>query len=205
MQYARTRKAGHSPMNDGQPALEALASTLVKLRARPVDPTTLDRVRQCLFDALCAAHVSSHFAGLDRLEADPALANMDKIAICVAAARASEMDDIHIASCITAGSVATVCAVFLGADLRSSDAQVVAAIVEGYEVMIRLGLAIDGPKSVTHGIWPSMLAAPMGAAAVASSLLGLDEDHTADALALAAARSSATAWFSDEPSGRWLQ
>ena len=49
-----------------------------------------------------------------------------------------------------------------------------AAIVAGYEAMIRLGAAIDGPSVLYRGIWPTYFAAPFGAAAVAARLFRLD-------------------------------
>src|SRR5262249_32657164 len=45
--------------------------------------------------------------------------------------------------------------------------------------------AIDGPSVLYRGIWPTYFAAPFGVAAVAASLLDLDERQTAHALALA--------------------
>ena len=55
----------------------------------------------------------------------------------------------------------------------------------GYEAMIRLGLAIDGPTVLYRGIWPTYFAAPFGIAAVAARLMRLDGAETAHALALA--------------------
>src|SRR5439155_14687040 len=60
-----------------------------------------------------------------------------------------------------------------------------AAIVAGYEAMIRFGAAIDGPTVLYRGIWPSYFAAPLGVAAVAARLMRLDAARTAHALATA--------------------
>ena len=62
---------------------------------------------------------------------------------------------------------------------------VIAAILAGYEVMTRLGRAIDGPTALYRGIWPTCFAAPCGIAAVAARLLRLDAQAAANALALA--------------------
>src|SRR5262249_29759595 len=62
---------------------------------------------------------------------------------------------------------------------------IAAAIVAGYEAMVRLGLAIDGPSVLYRGIWPSYFAAPFGVAAVGARLLRLDEGQAANALAAA--------------------
>jgi len=60
-----------------------------------------------------------------------------------------------------------------------------AAILGGYEAMIRFGAAINGPNVLYRGIWPTYFAASFGAAAVAARLLRLDERQTTNALALA--------------------
>jgi 2-methylcitrate dehydratase PrpD len=62
---------------------------------------------------------------------------------------------------------------------------VIAAMLAGYEVMIRLGRAIDGPTALYRGIWPTYFAAPFAIAAVTARLLRLRGEATADALALA--------------------
>jgi 2-methylcitrate dehydratase PrpD len=68
-------------------------------------------------------------------------------------------------------------------DVAADD--IAAAIVVGYEAMIRLGAAIDGPSVLYRGIWPSYFAAPFGAAAVAARLFRLDGRQTANALSAA--------------------
>ena len=74
----------------------------------------------------------------------------------------------------------------MAASLPEADAaDLAAAIVAGYEAMIRLGSAIDGPSVLYRGIWPSYFAAPFGVAAVAARLLRLDAQQAAHALATA--------------------
>jgi 2-methylcitrate dehydratase PrpD len=62
---------------------------------------------------------------------------------------------------------------------------VTAAIVAGYEAMIRLGRAIDGPSVLYRGIWPTYFAAAFAVAAMAARLRKLDAEAAANALALA--------------------
>src|SRR5262249_59712746 len=57
----------------------------------------------------------------------------------------------------------------------------------GYEVLIRVGYAIDGPRVLGRKIWPTLFAAPVGAAAVACRAWKLDTAQTAGALATALA------------------
>ena len=110
----------------------------------------------------------------------------DRVAINVALARLSEIDDIHLAAMITPGAIVVPAALTIAASLPDVAADdLAAAIVAGYEAMIRLGAAIDGPSVLYRGIWPTYFAAPFGAAAVAARLLRLDDKQAANALSAA--------------------
>jgi 2-methylcitrate dehydratase PrpD len=103
-----------------------------------------------------------------------------------ALARLSEIDDIHLPSMTTPGSIVIPGALTLAATTPAAKADdVTAAILAGYEAMTRLGRAIDGPTALYRGIWPTYFAAPLGIAAVAARLNKLDERQAANALALA--------------------
>jgi 2-methylcitrate dehydratase PrpD len=113
------------------------------------------------------------------------------IATNCALARLSEIDDIHLASTTTPGAIVVPAAVTIASALGERDpAALAAAMMAGYEVVIRFGQAIDGASILYRSIWPTYFASPLGVAAVASRLLGLDAQHTAHALALALARSA---------------
>jgi len=110
----------------------------------------------------------------------------DSLAINVALARLSEIDDIHLGAMITPGAIVLPSALTIAASLPDvADDDIAAAIVVGYEAMIRLGAAIDGPSVLYRGIWPSYFAATFGAAAVAARLFRLDGKQTANALSAA--------------------
>src|SRR5262249_2953178 len=97
-----------------------------------------------------------------------------------------EIDDIHLASMTTPGAIVIPAALTLASAMPTANADdATAAILAGYEAMIRLGHAIDGPTALYRGIWPTCFAAPFAAAAVAARLRKLDADATANALALA--------------------
>jgi 2-methylcitrate dehydratase PrpD len=115
-------------------------------------------------------------------DADP----LDDVALHCALARLSEADDIHLASMTTPGSIVIPAAFITAARLNGADAaELSAAILCGYEAMIRLGRAVDGPAILYRGIWPTYFAAAFGTAAVAARLLRLTEQQTGHALALA--------------------
>jgi 2-methylcitrate dehydratase PrpD len=100
--------------------------------------------------------------------------------------RMSEIDDIHLPSMTTPGSIVIPAALTLaGTTPAATTDDVTAAILAGYEAMTRLGRAIDGPSVLYRGIWPTYFTAPFGVAAVAARLLKLDEKQAANALALA--------------------
>src|SRR5712691_2326174 len=101
-----------------------------------------------------------------------------------ALARLSEIDDIHLASMTTPGAIVIPGALTLASTMPAAAGDdVMAAMLAGYEIMTRLGRAIDGPQVLYRGIWPTYFAAPMGIAAVAARLLGLDDEAAAHALA----------------------
>lgn len=105
-----------------------------------------------------------------------------------ALARLSETDDIHLASMTTPGAVVIPAALTLAADMQPTrDDDLAAAVAAGYEAMIRLGLAIDGPSVLYRGLWPTYFAAPFAVAAVAARLMRLSPAQTAHALASALA------------------
>jgi 2-methylcitrate dehydratase PrpD len=87
----------------------------------------------------------------------------------------------------------------------ASAAQVSRALRDGYETMMRFGVALGGPSILYRGLWPTYLAAPLGAAAATSALLGLDETRTAQALALALLQvSGAAGGHAPGKASRWL-
>ncbi|HTA47772.1 MAG TPA: MmgE/PrpD family protein, partial [Bryobacteraceae bacterium] len=97
-------------------------------------------------------------------------------------------------SCTTPGSVVVPAALHLAsAGLFETWGDFVTAVLAGYEALIRTGYAIDGPRILSKKVWPTLFAAPIGAAAVASRALRLDPSETAGALATALAASTGIA------------
>jgi len=130
---------------------------------------------------------------------------LGRVALGCALARLSEIDDIHLSSATTPGALVVPAALAIGAALGSEGAAVAEAIAAGYDLVTRLGAALDGPSILYRGIWPSYFAAPFGAAAVAARLLELDEGQAAHALAIALAHASPSVGRqSGESMSRWL-
>jgi len=125
-----------------------------------------------------------------------------------AQARCTEIDDIHLASCTTPGSVVVSTALALAREeaqgLRTMR-DFAAAALAGYEALVRLGEAIDGPVVLHQRVWPTYFAAAFGSAATACRAFGLSVDQTAGALATALAFCSGTAVPAARPSSsRWI-
>jgi 2-methylcitrate dehydratase PrpD len=116
----------------------------------------------------------------------PRAAVSDAIGMQAAVIRHTEIDDIHTRSCTTPSSVTVPAALSLARDRREFDPdQVASAIWVGTELMTRLGAAVDGPRVLYRGLWPTYFTAPLGAAAIAARLWRLDQAQTAHALSLA--------------------
>jgi len=156
-----------------------------------------------LVDTLGAWHAGSRtedsLLAAKLTAAQPSLAaasdNMlDRVAQRVAIVRNTEIDDIHMQSCTTIGSVVVPVAATVAQALGKPDATRFAqAIAAGYEAMARLSLAISGATILYRGIWPTLFSGPVGAAATAAPLLGLSAEQTADAIGLALSLTSGAA------------
>ncbi|MDP6172667.1 MAG: MmgE/PrpD family protein [Rhodospirillales bacterium] len=121
--------------------------------------------------------------GLTALSAGNAL---DQVAVRVGMTRLSELDDIHLSSGTTPGSIIVPAVTTLSAHLPDVKAEDFgAAMVAGLEAMIRLGAGVRGPEIIYRGIWTTYFTAPFGSAAACARLLGLDANETAHALAIA--------------------
>jgi 2-methylcitrate dehydratase PrpD len=149
-----------------------------------------------------AKHLEKLHAVLPRSAGDPS----HDIAVNCAKVRLSEVDDIHLAAMITPGSIVVPATLSMAATMPGADVTALReAIVVGYEAMVRLGLAFDGPTILYRGIWPTYIAAGFGVAASASRLLGLTEEQTTNALALSLSLSPpGVAGTNAETTSRWI-
>jgi 2-methylcitrate dehydratase PrpD len=120
-----------------------------------------------------------------------------------AIARLSECDDIHLASCVTPGSVVIpVALAFAG---KSGGEDFNRAVAAGYAAGIDLGMGIGGAKALAGGVWPTLLAAPLMAAVTASCMRGHDAGQLAHAMALALGGANGRIGRpAGTPSGRWF-
>lgn len=121
-------------------------------------------------------------------------------AAAAATIRMTEWDDIHVASCVTAGAVAVPVALAFA----PSDERFVEAMCAGYAIGIGLGTAIGGVRALPD-TWPGLLAASAIAAVTTATALGLSLKQRAHALVMALAGASGrNGRPSGFPSARWL-
>jgi 2-methylcitrate dehydratase PrpD len=155
-----------------------------------ISDTTRKRIGAHITDTVGAWVAGAHAPEGKRLlaTAEASIDNNLRLAVAVhcALARLSEVDDIHLASSITPGGIVIPAALTIAAAREKLGGEtLLEAIVAGIEVMVRLGLAIDGPAILYRGIWPTYFTAACGVAAVAARLYDLDSMQFAHALALA--------------------
>lgn len=106
-----------------------------------------------------------------------------------------DFDDTHAAASLHP-SAPVVAAAFAAADLSdASGADVVAAIIAGYEVICRLGLALDPTRHYARGFHPTATAGAFAAAAAAGRVLGLSVDQMVCAFGIAGSEASGSLQF----------
>jgi 2-methylcitrate dehydratase PrpD len=202
-------------------AIEELAEFVIALRIQDVPETAIDHLRLHLFDTLGAAiaggttaeggAIRSFAEGIGASGDVPALglslrtsASVAALATC-AATRCTEVDDIHLESCTTPGSVIVPTVLALVAQERRLDAETfMAALLVGYEVLTRFGKAARGPTILYRGVWPTYLASTVATAAAASRALSLSREEAAHALATALTLTTGAIGRARGLAARWL-
>lgn len=108
---------------------------------------------------------------------------------------ALDFDDTHAASSLHP-SAPVVSAALAAAEMKkASGRDFVVAVVAGYEVCCRLGLALDSAAHYARGFHPTATAGTFGAAAAAGRLLGLDGDGIACAFGVAGSQAAGSLQF----------
>jgi len=195
--------------------LEQMAGWVATERSEPLSQSSGQRLAVHLLDtvgAWIAGRATDEGAMLARLVSSPGQPvpllerhALDLIVLGVAATRLTEIDDFHMASCTTPGSVVVPTALVMSAHMPERNARTfTGALSAGYEVMTWFGVAVGGPSLPHRGFWPTYLAAPLCSAAVTSRLLELDATKTADALAIALTMTSGAPGRPAGASPRWL-
>ena len=112
-----------------------------------------------------------------------------------------DFDDTHQLASLHPG-VCVIPAALAAAELTSAGgADLLAAIVAGYDVACRLGLAVDPESHYARGFHPTATCGVFGAAAAAGRILHLDAARMAAALGLAESRAAGSLQYLEN--GSW--
>lgn len=106
-----------------------------------------------------------------------------------------DFDDTHADSSLHPSAPVVPAAFAVGEQTGASGAQILAAIVTGYEVCCRLGLALDPTAHYARGFHPTATAGTFGAAAAAAKLYGLDASGIATAFGVAGSQAAGSLQF----------
>lgn len=110
-------------------------------------------------------------------------------------AHSLDFDDTHAPGSLHP-SAPIVPAAFAAAEMAGADGKaVIAAIVAGYEVQIRLSLALDPAAHYDRGFHPTATCGAFGAAAAAGRLLGLDAGGITNAFGIVLSMSAGSMQF----------
>jgi 2-methylcitrate dehydratase PrpD len=99
-----------------------------------------------------------------------------------ALAHSLDFDDTHAAGSLHPGAPVIPAALAAGEMVGASGADVLAAIIAGYEVTCRVALALPAGEHYDRGFHPTATCGAFGAAAAAARVFGLDADGVAGAL-----------------------
>ena len=121
--------------------------------------------------------------------------------INASAAHGMELDDTHDESLSHPGAPVIAAALAAGTATGATGDAVIAAIVAGYEVMARAGMAAGAADVIEHGFHPTALFGGFGAATAAAKLYGLDAAEMEQAWGLVLSSAGGSMQFSQDASG----
>ena len=99
-----------------------------------------------------------------------------------ALAHSLDFDDTHAAGSLHPGAPVIPAAIAAGEMVGASGAEVLAAIIAGYEITCRIALALPAGDHYDRGFHPSATCGAFGAAAAAGRVFGFNADQIAGAL-----------------------
>ncbi|GAN75931.1 MmgE/PrpD family protein [Acidisphaera rubrifaciens] len=112
-----------------------------------------------------------------------------------ALAHSLDFDDTHAGGSLHPGAPVIPAALAAGEMTGASGADVLAAIIAGYEVTCRLAVALPAVDHYRRGFHPTATCGAFGAAAAAARVFGLDADGVASALGTALSQCAGSLQF----------
>lgn len=185
--------------------IESLAERVAATDAGPAIRETLTSHLMDTAGAWLAGSATREGAVLARLWPNGGGRGVNAAARVASTIRLTEIDDIHMSTCITVSSLVVPAALAAAAGFGRGPEDVAAGLAAGYGAALSLGTAIGGAGILYSGVWPTLYCAPFGAAAAASRVLGLSVEKTAHALGIALAQSHGRAGMtSGATPARWM-
>lgn len=118
-------------------------------------------------------------------------------------AHALELDDVHTPSSVHPGVVVVPAALAVCERERADGKTLLKATVLGYEVMTRVGMAVDPKAHYEHGFHPTSTCGCFGALAAAGFVMGLTPEQFLNGFGIASGMASGLLEFSC--SGSWVK
>ncbi len=112
-----------------------------------------------------------------------------------ALAHSLDFDDTHAAGSLHPGAPVIPAALAAGEMVGASGADVLAAIIAGYEVTCRVALALPAGEHYNRGFHPTATCGAFGAAAAAGRVFGLGADDIASAFGIALSQAAGSLQF----------
>ena len=120
-----------------------------------------------------------------------------------AAAHSLELDDLHNESSLHPSVAVFPAALAAGAISNCDGKRFIEGVTVGYEVMTRLGKALNPGNHYARGFHPTGICGVFGAAAAAAKILGLDVERTINALGIAGSQAAGSMEFLTD--GSWTK
>lgn len=114
-----------------------------------------------------------------------------------------ELDDVVSEASLHPGVVVFPAALSAAEVSGASGRDFVTAVVAGYEVMIRVGKAINPAEHYKHGFHPTGTCGTFGAAAVVAKLFGMNEEEIISAFGISASKAASSMEFLND--GAWTK
>jgi 2-methylcitrate dehydratase PrpD len=118
-------------------------------------------------------------------------------------AHSLDFDDTHAAGSLHPGAPVIPAAIAAAEIVGAAGADLIAAIVAGYEVTNRLALALPAGEHYDRGYHPTATCGAFGAAAAAARVLGLEAARTCDAFGIALSQAAGSLQFLEN--GAWTK
>ncbi|MCY4311320.1 MAG: MmgE/PrpD family protein, partial [Rhodospirillaceae bacterium] len=120
-----------------------------------------------------------------------------------ALAHSLDFDDTHARGSIHASAPIVPAALAVAEEVGANGKQVIAAVVAGYEIQIRLSLALGPSDHYNRGFHPTATCGAFGAAAAASRIMGLSADQIDSAFGICLSQTAGSMQFLHD--GAWTK